>query len=164
HGSDEGEVWTEVGRQMHSLGAESATAAMADTYEAYRHRLAEFQGHLKYAEGATGLAVAVGARVVCVDLFDKPSTCRKVWDRLLTGVVLDALEAGPMEEQAGADKVQEALAHLRAAAWQQTPPVGAGEEDRSDTDDGRHASALVLGGAVGRGGPGLGGGGGGRDG
>jgi hypothetical protein len=36
---------------MHSLGAESATAAMADTYEAYRHRLAEFREHFKYAEG-----------------------------------------------------------------------------------------------------------------
>ena len=56
--------------------------------------------------------------------------------------------AGPTGEQAGADKVQEALAHLRAAACQQTQPVGAGEEYRSDTDDGRHASALVLGGAV----------------
>ena len=56
--------------------------------------------------------------------------------------------AGPTGEQAGADKVQEALAHLRAAAWQQTQPVGVGEEFRSDTDDGRHASALVLDGAV----------------
>ena len=148
HGSDQGAVWMEVSRQMGSLGAESATGAMADTYEAHRHRLDEFRERLKYAEGATGVAVAVGGRVVSVDLFDKPSTCRKVWDRLLTGVVLDALEAGPTEEQAGADKVQEALAHLRAAAWQQTQPVGVGEEYRSDTDDGRHASALVLGGAV----------------
>jgi hypothetical protein len=148
HLSDQGEVWKEVGRQMHALGTESDTAAMADTYEAYRDRLAEFRERLKYAEGATGLAVAVGGRVVSVDLFDKPSTCRKVWDRLLTGVVLDALEAAPTGEQAGADKVREALAHLRTAAWQQTQPVGVGEEYRSDTDDGRHASALVLGGAV----------------
>jgi hypothetical protein len=148
HGSDQGEVWKEVGRQMHALGAESATGAMADTYEAHRHRLTEFREHLKYPEGATGVAVAVGGRVVSVDLFDKPTTCRKVWDRLLTGVVLDALEAGPTEEQAGADKVQEALAHLRSAAWQQTQPVGVGEEYRSDTDDGRHASALVLDGTV----------------
>jgi hypothetical protein len=148
HRSDQGEVWKEVGRQMHSLGAASATGVMADTYEAYRHRLDEFRERLKYAEGATGVAVAVRGRVVSVDLFDRPSTCRKVWDRLLTGVVMDALEAGPTEEQAGADKVQEALAHLRAAPWQQTQPVGAGEEYRSDTGDGRHASALVLDGAV----------------
>src|SRR5262245_37118498 len=53
HASAQGEVWKEVGRQMHSLGAESATMAMADTYETYRHRLAEYQEHLRYAEGAT---------------------------------------------------------------------------------------------------------------
>src|SRR5262249_12515140 len=135
-------------RQMHSLGAESDTGAMSDTYDAYRDRLAEFRDRLKYAEGATGVAVAVGGRVVSVDLFDKPSTCRKGWDRLLTGVGLDAVEAGTAGEQAGADRVGEALAHRRSAAWQQTQPVGAGEEYRSDTDDGRHASALVLGGAV----------------
>ena len=41
----------------------------------------------------SGLAVAVGTKIVAVDLFDKVSTCRKVWDRLLTGYVLEALEA-----------------------------------------------------------------------
>jgi hypothetical protein len=51
HGSDQGEVWKEVGRQMHALGAASATAAMADTFEVYRDRLAESREHLKYAAG-----------------------------------------------------------------------------------------------------------------
>jgi len=46
-------------------------------------------------EGATGLAVAIGNKVVALDLFDKPATCRKVWNRLLSGLVLDALEAQP---------------------------------------------------------------------
>ena len=79
-----------------------------------------------------------------MDLFDRPLTCRKVWDRLLTGVVMDALEAGPTQEQVGREKVQETLARLRGAPWQQTQPVGVGEEYRSDTEDGRHATALVL--------------------
>jgi hypothetical protein len=148
HGSDQGEVWKEVGRQMAALGSASPTAAMADTYEAYRHRLAEFRDRLTYPDGATGLAVAVGGKVVSVDLFDKPSTCRKVWDRLLTGVVMDALEAGPATEPAQVQDVQQAVARLRGAVWQPVPPVGAGEEFRSDTGDNQHASALVLGGAV----------------
>jgi hypothetical protein len=86
--------------------------------------------------------------VVSVDLFDRPLTCRKVWDRLLTGVVMDALEAGPGGAEVGKGEVQEALARLRGAPWQQTQPVGAGEEYRSDTDGGNHATALVLGGSV----------------
>ena len=148
HGSDQGAVWKEVSRQMGSLGAESATGAMSDTYEAYRGRLAEFAGRLQYPEGATGLAVAVGGTVVSVDLFDKPLTCRKVWDRLLTGVVLDALEAGPGGAEVGKDQVQGSLARLRGAPWQQAPAVGMGEEYRSDIDGGGHATALALGGTV----------------
>jgi hypothetical protein len=148
HGSDQGAVWKEVGRQMASLGATSDTGAMADTYEAYRGRLAEFAGRLQCPEGAIGLAVAVGGQVVSVDLFDKALTCRKVWDRLLTGVVMEALEAGPGGAEVGKGQVQEALARLRGAAWQQAQPVGAGEEYRAEAGGGGHATALALGGTV----------------
>jgi hypothetical protein len=71
-----------------------------------------------------------------------------VWDRLLTGVVLDALEAGPGKEQVGEAEVQRVLASLRDAPWQQAPAVGAGEEFRAEMDGDRHASALTCGGAV----------------
>ena len=92
--------------------------------------------------------MAVNGRVVSVDLFDKPATCRKVWDRLLTGVVLDALEAGPAKEQVGQADVERELASLRDAPWQRAPAVGAGEEFRAEVDGDRHASALTCGGAL----------------
>jgi hypothetical protein len=148
HASDQGEVWKEVGRKMASLGSHSPTAAMADTYAAYDNRLAEFCERLKYVEGATGLAVAVGGKVVSVDVFDKPATCRKVWDLLLTGVVLDALEAGPAKEQVGEAEVQRVLASLRDAPWQEAPAVGAGEEFWAEMDGDRHATVLTCDGAV----------------
>jgi hypothetical protein len=53
-----------------------------------------------------------------------------------------------VEEPARADAVQRVLVHLGAAAWQATPAVGAGEEFRSDTAGGEHASALVFNGLV----------------
>jgi len=148
HASDQGEVWKEVGRQMVALSSHSPTAAMADTYAAYDNRLKEYRERLRYVEGATGLAVAVGGKLVSVDVFDKPATCRKVWDRLLTGVVLDALEAGPAKEQAGGADVQRELASLRDAPWQQTPAVGTGEEFRAEMEGDRHATALTCGGIV----------------
>src|SRR3954470_4627254 len=85
HHSDQGSVWGEVSRQMTSLGSSSETHAMPDTYESHRSRLEEFRGNLGYVDGATGLAVAVGPTVVAIDIFDKPATCRKIWDRLLSG-------------------------------------------------------------------------------
>jgi hypothetical protein len=148
HLSDQSQVWGEVTRQMESLGSSSNTSAMSDTFDAHGSRLAEFQRRLTYVEGATGLAVAVGNTVVAVDLFDQPATCRKAWSRLLSGVVLDALEAGKTDAQAVPGDVEELLRRLGAAHWQQTPAVGEGQEYRSDTEDKLSASALMFAGAV----------------
>jgi hypothetical protein len=148
HTSDQGEVWKEVSRQMGSLGSHSPTGAMADTYESFQGRLAEFRDQFKYPEGASGLATAVGGKVVSVDLFDRPATCRKVWSRLLEGVVLDSLEAGAVEATTDAGQVQLMLTALRDAPWQPAPTIGVGEEFRADLEGDRHASALVCEGAV----------------
>jgi len=144
HGSDQGEVWKEVGRQRESLGSHSLTEAMADTYENYRPRLAEFHDRLKYVEGATGLAVGIGKKIVSVDLFDKPSTCRDVWNRLMTGVIMDAIEAGSSADRAEGAEVQNLLKLLRDATWRKTTAVGVGDEYRLDTEDDKHASVLVF--------------------
>lgn len=146
--SDQMQVWGEVTRQMDSLGSSSETSAMADTYETYQGRLAEFRESLKYVEGATGMAVAVGPKVVAVDLFDKPSTCAKVWDRLMSGVVMDALEAGPADQLAQRSDVEGLLARLREGVWESAPAVGDGQEYRYDPDAETHASALVCGDSV----------------
>jgi hypothetical protein len=148
HSSDQTAVWQEVSRQMTSLGSCSATMAMSDTYDAHLARLDEYRGQLGYPEGACGLAVAIGGKVASIDLFDRPGTCRKVWDRLLSGLVLDALEAGQTAGQAPEEAVQGELAALRDASWQQAPAAGAGEEFRAEAPGGRHASALALGGVI----------------
>jgi len=100
--------------------------AMADTFEAHEDKVTDFRGKLHYIDGACGLAVAVDAKIVAVDLFDKPTTCRKVWDRLLSGYVLDALEAelepcpadsnaGP--HQVGTSDVERLLGAANAMPW-----------------------------------------------
>jgi hypothetical protein len=146
--SNQMEVWNEVSRQMGSLGSTSETAAMADTYDSYQGRLAEFRDRLRYVDGATGVAVAVGTKIVAVDVFDKPSTCSKVWDRLLTGVVMDALEATPADQVAQPADVERLLAGLRERVWEPAPAVGEGQEFRCDADPETHASALVCSGSV----------------
>jgi ARG and Rhodanese-Phosphatase-superfamily-associated Protein domain len=148
HTANQGQVWEEVSRQMHALGSRSETTAMADTYEAFQDRLADFRKRLAYVDGATGVAVAVGKQVVALDLFDKPATCRKAWDRLLTGVVMDALEAGQTVEVAGADDVGKLLQHVGAAEWKPSAAVGEGEELRTDAGQQTHGSALLFDGSM----------------
>ena len=144
HSSNQGEVWKEVTRQMVTLGSRSDTSAMADTYLDYQDRLAEFHGQLSYIEGATGLAVGIGKRIVSVDLFDKPSTCRQVWNRLLTGFIMDAVEESANQDRPDAAEVHKALGLLQDAVWTKISAVGTGDEYRFDTQDDQHASALVF--------------------
>src|SRR4051812_27484232 len=75
HGSDQGAVWSEVSRQMSSLGSSSPTGAMADTADAHKPHTDRAVAEVKYAEGASGLVVVVGGKVMAVDLFDAPETC-----------------------------------------------------------------------------------------
>ena len=148
HRSDQGEVWEEVARQQKSLGALSGTSAMSDTFEAHRKRLDEFREKLNYVEGAVGAAVAVGGKVVAIDLFDKPTTCGSVWNRLLSGTILDALEVEQAERRAETADVERALTGLSNLSWEPADPIGEGDEYRAESPTGDHASALVFDGTV----------------
>jgi hypothetical protein len=144
HGSDQGKIWQEVDRQLASLGTLSGTSALADTFRDYADKLGEFRDKVRYVEGAIGVAVAVGKKVVALDLFDKPTTCQKVWNRLLTGFVLDALEAQSEQAEAGAADVEGVLQATSRMSWEKTEAVGEGEEYRAEVDEEIHGSALTF--------------------
>lgn len=145
HRSDQHGVWDEVARQQEALGAASNTRAMADTFDAHRARLEEFQRRLDYVEGAVGVAVAVGGKVMAIDLFDKAATCGSVWKRLLSGAVLDALELEQQTaQQAEAADVERTLAELSSLPWEPAESVGEGQEYRAESAAGDHATALVV--------------------
>jgi hypothetical protein len=146
HNSDQGAVWTEVSRQMSSTGSASPTMAMADTMTTHKPYIDRHVAEVPYTEGAAGLAVVVGGKIVSVDLFDAPETCRKVWPRVISGMAMDA-----MEEQTAApvstDEVSAALASLSGEPWKSVPAAGAGEEQRSESAK-WHGSVLTLNGNI----------------
>lgn len=146
HRSDQGAVWGEVSRQMSSLGSTSMTMAMADTVTTHKPAIERHVAEVPYAEGAAGLAVAVGGKIVCVDLFDASETCRKVWPRVISGMVLDSLEEKDVAPVSEAD-VQTALDSLRTADWKAVPAAGAGEEQRAESER-WHSSVLTLNGSL----------------
>jgi hypothetical protein len=145
HRSDQGRVWEEVDKQQASLGVSSHTSAMSDSFIAHQEQIDEVAAQIMYPEGAVGVAVALGDKLVAVDLFDKPATCRKVWQRLLSGFFLDAVEQTAKTGQVTQPAVEATLATLRQSSWEQVAPVGDGEEYRVKSQDGSQASALTFG-------------------
>jgi hypothetical protein len=142
--SDQGAVWGMVGAMHFACEVESPTAAMSDAFDTYQNQLAEYRENLKYVEGASGLAAVIGKRVVGCDLFDKPSTCRKVWDRLLSGLALETIALKETADEANVADVDRLLETTRGAAWQETAPIGEGEEYRAEFANGDQASALTY--------------------
>ena len=144
HRSDQGRVWAEVDCLQMSHGVDSATFSMEDTFESYRGQLDELQKRFTYVEGACGVAVALGKEIVCLDLFDKPSTCGKVWDRLLSGALLESFSPSTDENRTGVAEVESFILDFGTAKWEPATSVGEGQEFRSATEQGTQASALCF--------------------
>lgn len=146
HRSDQGKVWGEVSRLMQSTGSSSATMAMADAYASSESRLVDFRVNVPYVEGACGVAFAVAGKIVSLDLFDKPETCRKVWDRLMTGMVVEALETSPAPTLStpSSGDVSALINRWRESPPKPVPAVGEGQELRYESLAPTHASALVF--------------------
>ena len=147
HRSDQSRVWRDVRQQQDALAVSSPTAAMSDTYEKYDQHLTEARRAVQYVDGASGMAVAIGPKVVSADLFDKPETCAKVWSKLLSGVALDALLNKDQSGLPDLARVEQFLHETRNAEWTQAAAVGEGQEYRA-VFDGKMGSALLLDGAV----------------
>jgi ARG and Rhodanese-Phosphatase-superfamily-associated Protein domain len=148
HRSDQGRVWDEVASYQRAQGVSSPTSALEDTFESHREKLSDLQKRFQYVAGASGLAVALDDQVVTFDLFDKPDTCHKVWDRLLSGVLLEALIPPPPEkaqkQPPKAADVEVFLADLSVAPWQGPVAAGEGREFRSPPTRPTQASALCY--------------------
>ena len=142
--SDQGAVWNEVDCLHAAHDIDSNTAAMSDAFDTHQDRIASFRENVRYVDGATGMAVAIGENVVALDVFDKPSTCQKVWDRMLSGVVFDALEAGETDHAPSVADVEQLLGTANDLPWEQTKSVGEGEDYRAESKQGDHASALAF--------------------
>jgi len=147
HGSDQGEIWKEVHRQQQSLGTDSPSSALADTFRECDTKIEQFRDSLRPVDGAVGLAVAVGGRIVSIDLLDKSETCAKVWDRLLSGLILDAIEAKADAGQATAKDADAFLTSINGLSWEPVETVGEGIDFRAETEN-LVASALTFDGTV----------------
>ena len=141
--ANQAHVWDSIAKLHKSYGVASPTGAMSDAYARYEEQLAEFRAALAYVPRAAGVALAAGDRLLALDVFDKASTCRKVWDRLLSGAVFDALASQDAACRVGPWDVKCWLNTAGESVWRPVRTIGDGTEFRA-TVDGDPASMLVC--------------------
>jgi hypothetical protein len=138
-------VWQEVRRKHQATATRSEKENLSDALETHRDRVDNMRCRLRYPEGKSGIAVALGGRFVEIDLFHKPSTLEHLWDRLVEGVALDALEFGDTGCQADGNEIAVRLYRLKDVEWKRIEPaIGLGEAYRVREDDGSLATALFV--------------------
>jgi hypothetical protein len=140
-------VWREIRRKHQATGTRSEKENMSDALESRRETVEDLRRNLPYVEGASGMAVAIGTGIVSVDVFDKTTTCRKLWGRFVEGLLLDALEVGDAGCQADGNDILVRLYRMNSVRWQEVATVGLGEGFRA-RDDRALATALVVDGAL----------------
>ncbi|HLV81378.1 MAG TPA: DUF6569 family protein [Chthonomonadaceae bacterium] len=149
HHADQGEVWADIRAKASRMAAPSPTHAMDALYERHETGVHEFQAALPAQVGQRGAVFAIDGKIIGVDLFDCPSTLRKLWPKIVSSYALDALDtaspdaACPVSPQS-VDAFLKALARADAETF---AAVGVGEDVRL-TATGLTGGALVAEGRV----------------
>ena len=134
--SDQGEVWDDVACMVEESSAHSPTMAMKDVAEQQRESLDNYLKALDYPIESRGVAVAVNGRFVALDLFDQPKTLERIWSRLISGYVMDAIIRMSNQKRTFTAKGGRALLeHITEIVCQPCPTVGVGEDWRFEADD-----------------------------
>jgi hypothetical protein len=64
---------------------------MHSAYESRAADLAAYLEHLRWQPGQTGVVAAAASGILCADLFDRPETLQRLWDRLIPSYALEAM-------------------------------------------------------------------------
>lgn len=116
--------------------------------EMNRGRVDDMRMRVAPIDGAAGVAVCAGAKIVSIDVFDRADTMAAMWDCIMRGIALDALEIPEPEQGESILNVMLKVCELADLAWRQMEAVGLGEEYIAEDRNGDLATALVVNGVA----------------
>lgn len=91
--SDQQAVWNAIAEKSARLGATSETAAMSAMYDKVDHSLEDFVAAFPPIERQVGAVFLVDGQIAGLELFDAPSTWRKLAPKLVRSYALDAIDS-----------------------------------------------------------------------
>jgi ribA/ribD-fused uncharacterized protein len=139
--SDQREVWETVSGYVHASGTVTSTGAMSDVAKHMGATLREYVRALPYPEKARGVVVSVDGRLASLDLFDRPETLERMWERLVMASAVDAvlgLSARAREnaqELLTDESVSTLLERLGKIPCEKYPGVGVGMDWRFEAEN-----------------------------
>ena len=135
HTTDQSAVWGKIDEIQKRTSTHSTRKALSDSHRHYDDKRRKLLESFAYQEGASGVGVTWQGRVLSIDVFDKPETCRRVWPRLISSHMFTMGEKLPGKPKASATNLRKTLADASKARWDRVPPACSGEEYRARTEE-----------------------------
>lgn len=127
-GIAQGEVWDAVREKAARMSVHSPTGASSDLYRRYRHDLRLLEDAFPAEPGQCGALFGLGPDL-CLDHVSRPDAFCRLWPKLRSGYLLDALERLD-REPTPASEVEAFLDALDRSLLSRRPSVGLGEDVR----------------------------------
>ncbi len=135
HRSDQGAVWEEVDRKAHLHDAASPTHALQDARSHLSGKLDAFEKLAEeLPEGTRGVAVALGDRLVLLEVLAGPRSFAKVSRKLLSGYAFEAVGLGGCDGTPDLSVVRDFIEAAAKARHEEHPAVGSGRDVRFEED------------------------------
>ncbi len=92
--SDQGAVWDGISEQATCASVQSPTHAMRDTHEEMKEDILDYAGHFPCLEHQQGILVAIGGKIIGLDMVSCESAYAQLHDKLMKSYVMDAILRG----------------------------------------------------------------------
>jgi hypothetical protein len=136
HRSDQVTVWREVHRKARILAAASSTHAMQDSRSSPSERLDAFEKLARdLPEGTSGVVVAIGERLLLLELLAGPRSFARVFRKLLSGYALESIGLSGPYGTPDTSAVRSFIEATATAAHEEHQAVGSGRDVRFVDDD-----------------------------
>ena len=141
--SNQHEVWQAIAEKSSRLGAESRTHAMAAMFEKVETTVEDFVRAFAPDARQVGAVFAVNGRVAGLELFDAPSTWRKLAPKLVRSYAVDAIDRNGAPGELHSDQARRFMTVVAASPTSQFAATGMGTDVRVAAAD-IAAAALVA--------------------
>jgi hypothetical protein len=132
-GAAQATVWQELAEKSERHGVHSPTGAQVDVFRSHEDVLGRLREAFPAAPGQSGAVLALGDRL-CLDYVSRPDAFARLYPKLLTGYLLDALERLDAEP-AAPEALERFLAAAAAGARSRRRSPGLGDDVRLRGED-----------------------------
>lgn len=126
-GVAQGEVWDSVRDKAARMSVQSPTQANADVFDRYQRHIRALEAAFPAQPGQCGSVLAL-ADTLCLDYVSRPDAFARLWPKVRTGYLLDALER--LDGQPASDRIGSFVDSIGKAKVTRGPTVGLGEDVR----------------------------------